>query len=69
MTLHQKIPTTAALDRPGLFRMKALACEQCAGESTDPKSKQDWKELAAEWRAMANRAAGRDGRISQTKVA
>jgi hypothetical protein len=69
MPLHQQILTTAPIDRPDLFRLKALVCEQRAGESTDPTSKQDWKKLAIEWRAMANLAATMNCKISQTEVA
>jgi hypothetical protein len=68
MPLRQQILTTAPIDRPDLFRLKALACEQRAGESTDPTSKQDWKTLAIEWRAMANLAARMNYRISQFEV-
>jgi hypothetical protein len=41
-------------DRAGAFRFKALLCEQRASESADPKSKQDWAELAIDWHAMAH---------------
>jgi hypothetical protein len=40
-----------------MYRMKAIACEQRPSDVSDPTSKQDWAELAIEWRAMAYRAA------------
>jgi hypothetical protein len=62
MTLHQQIPTIAPVsNRPDAFRLKALSCEQRARESTDPRSRQGWEELAIDWHAMSNRAAGTSG--------
>ena len=40
-----------------MYRMKALACEQRARDTSDPTSKRDWEELAIEWHTMANFAA------------
>jgi hypothetical protein len=58
MTLQQQIPANAPVsDRSGLFRLRSLFGEQQAQESTDPKSKQDWEELAIEWHMMASLAA------------
>ena len=43
------------LSRTDMYRMKAIACEHRASDASDPTSKQDWAELAIEWRAMAYR--------------
>jgi hypothetical protein len=48
-------------NRTDMYRMKALACEQQASDASDPTSKQDWEELAIEWRTMANPAARMNG--------
>jgi hypothetical protein len=70
MTLHHEIPASApATDRSDVFRLRALYCEQQAGESTDRTSKQDWEVLAIECHTMANIAASTDGEISQIDVA
>jgi hypothetical protein len=50
-------------DRTDMYRMKAIACEQRASDVSDPTSKQDWAELAIEWRAMAYRAARMNGEL------
>lgn len=63
MTLHHHIATaTPVSDRPDAFRLKALFCEQSARESTDPRSRQGWEELAIDWHTMSNRAAGMGGK-------
>jgi hypothetical protein len=63
MTFHQQVPTIAPVsDRPDVFRLKALSCEQHARESTDPRSKQGWEELAIDWHMMSKRAAGMSGK-------
>ena len=49
-------------------QLEALFSEQRARESTDPRSKHDWEELAIEWHMMANLAAGENGEISQIEV-
>jgi hypothetical protein len=46
-----------------MYRMKALACEQRARDTSDPTSKRDWEELAIEWHTMANFAARATGEI------
>jgi hypothetical protein len=46
-----------------MYRMKALACEQQARDTSDPTSKRDWEELAIEWHTMANFAARATGEI------
>jgi hypothetical protein len=65
MTLNQQLPTRAPItDRSGIFRLKALFCEELANEASDPTSKQDWAELAIEWHTMANLAARMNGEIT-----
>jgi hypothetical protein len=44
-------------NKSDLYRAKALACEHCARETSDPTSKRDWEELAIDWHTMANFAA------------
>ena len=43
-----------------LFRLKAIASEQRARAAHDPVVRQDWEELAIEWRLLAH-AAGQPG--------
>jgi hypothetical protein len=43
-----------SLNRTDNYRMKAIACEQQAGDASDPTSKQGWEELAMEWHTMAS---------------
>jgi hypothetical protein len=57
-------PTTG---RSGVFRQKALFCQQQAREATDPASRQGWEELAAEWQKMSDSAA--NGENSLIEVA
>jgi hypothetical protein len=65
MTLHQPVLAHAPIaNRAGVFRLKALFSEARARESTDPKSSEDWAELAVEWHAMANLADRANGEIS-----
>jgi hypothetical protein len=42
-------------------RLKALYSEQRARESSEPRSKEDWEELAIEWHMLANLAARAKG--------
>ena len=66
MTPHQQILTSAPVaNRSGLFRLRALFCEQRARKPPEPTSRQDWEELAIEWHTMANLAARMSGEISQ----
>jgi hypothetical protein len=39
------------------YYLKAVACEKQAKNATDQTTVQQWHELAAQWRSMANRAA------------
>ena len=41
-----------------LCRLRAISCEQRAAECTDPDAKLEWKELAAQWHALAHALAG-----------
>jgi len=70
MTLRQpvldRVPITS---RSGVYRLKALCSEALAKESTDPKSRQDWEELAMEWHIMANLAGSASDEISPNEVA
>jgi hypothetical protein len=56
------------LSRSNNYRMKAIACEQQAGDASDPTSKQGWEELAIEWHTMASLApsAKNAGRLPQS---
>jgi hypothetical protein len=55
-------------NRTGMYRIKALVCEQRASESSDPTSKQDWQELAIEWHTMANFAARASGETALVEI-
>jgi hypothetical protein len=55
-------------NRTGMYRMKALVCEQRAHDSSDPTSKQDWEELAIEWHTMANFAARASGETALVEI-
>jgi hypothetical protein len=39
------------------YRLKALVCEKCSLDATDPLIKAAWAEIAIEWHALANRTA------------
>jgi pilus assembly protein Flp/PilA len=59
MSLHPQLLADAPrTNRSGIFRLKALFCEQRARESSEPRSRSDWEELAIEWHMMANLASG-----------
>jgi hypothetical protein len=49
--------------RTGIYRTRALVCEQRAKATSDPTAKADWEELAIEWHLMANIAARDAGEI------
>ena len=51
-------------DRSGLFRMRALFCEQRADQTSEPASKPEWEELAIEWHTIANLALKMNGEKS-----
>jgi hypothetical protein len=49
-----------------VYRLRAVTCEQRAGQVTDPALKREWEELGIEWHLLANEtlmARGDDGRI------
>jgi pilus assembly protein Flp/PilA len=59
MSLHPQLLADAPrANRSGIFRLKALFSEQRARESSEPRARSDWKELAIEWHMMANLASG-----------
>jgi hypothetical protein len=58
MRLHPQLLANApTINRSSIFRLKALFSEQRARESSEPRSRNDWEELAIEWHMMANLAA------------
>jgi hypothetical protein len=58
MRLHPQLLAKAPLaSRSSIFRLKALFSEQRAKESSGPRARDDWEELAIEWHMMANLAA------------
>jgi hypothetical protein len=58
MRLHPQLLAKAPVtSRSSIFRLKALFSEQRARESSEPRSRNDWEELAIEWHMMANLAA------------
>jgi hypothetical protein len=54
--VHGEIMTS----RSKIYRLKALACEQRARETTDSASKESWQELAIAWHMIANATAKAD---------
>ena len=40
-----------------LFRLRGIACEQRAAQSTDTDARLEWTELAAQWHALAHALA------------
>jgi hypothetical protein len=69
MSLHPQLLANTPTNRSGIFRLKALFSEQRARESSEPRSRNDWEELAIEWHMMANLAAGAKTESSQIDVA
>lgn len=43
------------IDIASKYRLKALACEKNAKDTTEPALKQGWGEIAIEWHALSNR--------------
>jgi hypothetical protein len=48
-----------------VYRLRAVTCEQRAGQVTDRALKREWEELAIEWHLLAKtaHASGDDGQI------
>lgn len=70
MSLHPQFLANAPFTgRSGIFRLKALFSEQRARESSEPRSRNDWQELAIEWHMMANLAADAKSESSQIDIA
>jgi hypothetical protein len=70
MRLDPRLLANASVNtRSGLFRLKALFSEQRARQSREPRSRRDWEEMAIEWHAMANLAAGVKRESSHIDVA
>jgi len=68
MSLHPQILANAPIaNRSGIFRMKALFCEQRAKESSESRSRSDWEELAIEW--YTNLADGENRKGCESDVA
>jgi hypothetical protein len=58
MRLHPQLMAKAPItSRSSIFRLKALFSEQRAKESSEPRARDDWEELANEWHMMANLTA------------
>jgi hypothetical protein len=47
------------------YHLKAMGCEQQAEHATDRATKQAWRQLSAQWRAMADQAATMSGDASE----
>jgi hypothetical protein len=54
MPAFQSIPE---LDISAKYHLKAIGCEQHADHATDQATEHAWRVLAAQWHAMAGRAA------------
>jgi hypothetical protein len=58
MRLHPQLLAMAPVtSRSSIFRLKALFSELRAKESSEPRFRDDWEELAIEWHTLANLAA------------
>jgi hypothetical protein len=67
MRLHPQLLARAPVNnRSSIFRLKALFSEQRAKESREPRSRDDWEELAIEWHMLANLAA--DAKRESTQI-
>ena len=54
MSAHQIAP---GLDLSATYHLKAAGCEQQAEHATDQATEQEWRQLAVQWRSMADQAA------------
>jgi hypothetical protein len=54
MPAYQSAPE---IDLSEKYRLKAVGCEQQAKHATDQTAGQEWRQLAAQWRSMADQAA------------
>ena len=62
MPAFQSVPEFALSEK---YRLKAVGCEKCAEHASDQTTEQEWQELAAQWRSMADQAARMLGEASQ----
>jgi hypothetical protein len=61
MRLHPQLMAKAPItSRSSIFHLKALFSEQRAKETSEPRSRDDWTELAIEWHTLANLTADGD---------
>jgi hypothetical protein len=51
------VQSDSGLELARKYRLKAIDCERQAKRATDLGTEQRWQELAAQWHAMADRAA------------
>jgi hypothetical protein len=49
--------SVANLGLPQRYYLNAVGCEKQARNATDQTAEKQWRELAAEWHSMADRAA------------
>jgi hypothetical protein len=54
MPVYQSIPE---LDLSERYHLKAVGCERPAEHASDLTTEREWRELAAQWHAMADHAA------------
>jgi hypothetical protein len=62
------IPAYQSIPEFGLsakYHLKAVGCEQRAEQATDQATEQEWRQLAAQWHSMADRAATMSDEASQ----
>ena len=62
MPAFQSVPEFALSEK---YRLKVVGCEKCAEHASDQTTEQEWQELAAQWRSMADQAAKMLGEASQ----
>ena len=56
------------VDQSKLFRLRALANEQRATQTSDSLIKREWTDLAIQWHLLANIAAEAAGKIPQIEI-
>ena len=54
MPAYQSVPE---FDLTEKYHQKAVGCEQHAQHATDQTAGQEWRQLAVQWRSMADQAA------------
>jgi hypothetical protein len=65
MPVYQSVPE---LDLSEKYHLKAIGCERQAEQATDQTAEQEWRQLAAQWHSMADKAATLSGEASRAEL-